>query len=45
MSARDLKTLGRHVIEEYNKGKAAAMAVIDETCSTKSFFTSNRQIL
>ncbi len=30
MSAKDLKALTRRFIEEWNKGKAAAMAVIDE---------------
>jgi predicted ester cyclase len=31
VSTRDLKALERHFFEEWNKGKAAAMAVIDET--------------
>ena len=34
MSAKDLKTLTRRFIEEWNKGKAAAMAVIDEMYAT-----------
>jgi len=34
MSARDLKALTRRFIEEWNKGKAAAMAVIDEMYAT-----------
>lgn len=34
MSAKDLKTLMRRFIEEWNKGKAAAMAVIDEMYTT-----------
>ena len=34
MSAKDLKTLMRRFIEEWNKGKAAAMAVIDEMYAT-----------
>ena len=33
MSTKDLKALERHFFEEWNKGKAAAMAVIDETCA------------
>lgn len=31
MSAKDLKALMRHSFEEWNKGRTAAMAVIDET--------------
>jgi steroid delta-isomerase-like uncharacterized protein len=34
MSAKDLKALMRRFIEEWNKGKAAAMAVIDELYAT-----------
>jgi steroid delta-isomerase-like uncharacterized protein len=34
MSAQDLKALTRRFIEEWNKGKAAAMAVIDEMYAT-----------
>jgi steroid delta-isomerase-like uncharacterized protein len=34
MSAKDLKTLTRRFIKEWNKGKAAAMAVIDEMYAT-----------
>jgi steroid delta-isomerase-like uncharacterized protein len=34
MSAKDLKALTRRFIEEWNKGKAAAMAVIDEMYAT-----------
>ena len=34
MSAKDLKALTRRFIEEWNKGKAAAMAVIDELYAT-----------
>jgi hypothetical protein len=30
MSTKDLKALTRHFAEEFNKGKAATMAVIDE---------------
>ena len=33
MSTKDPKALERHFFEEWNKGKAAAMAVIDETCA------------
>jgi len=33
MSTKDPKALDRHFFEEWNKGKAAAMAVIDEICS------------
>ena len=35
MSAKDPKALERRFFEEWNKGKAAAMSVIDETCATK----------
>jgi steroid delta-isomerase-like uncharacterized protein len=34
MSAKDLKALTRRFIKEWNKGKAAAMAVIDEMYAT-----------
>jgi predicted ester cyclase len=34
MSAKDLKALEHHFFEEWNKGKAAAMKEIDETCAT-----------
>jgi len=30
MSIKEIKELGRHLVEEWNKGKAAAMAVMDE---------------
>jgi steroid delta-isomerase-like uncharacterized protein len=33
MSTKDLKALERRVANEFNKGKAATMAVIDETCA------------
>jgi len=33
MSAREIKALERRFVEEWNKGKAAAMAIIDETCA------------
>jgi predicted ester cyclase len=34
MSTEDLRAFERHFVEEWNKGKAAAMAVIDETVAT-----------
>jgi steroid delta-isomerase-like uncharacterized protein len=34
MSAEEIRALERRYFEECNKGKAAAMAVIDETCAT-----------
>ena len=34
MSTKDLKAFERRFVEEYNKGKVAAMAVIDEICAT-----------
>jgi hypothetical protein len=34
MSAKDLKALTRHLFEEWNNGKAAFMAIIDETYAT-----------
>jgi len=34
MSAKDLKVLDRRFFEEWNKGKAAAMALIDKSCAT-----------
>jgi len=33
MATKDPKGLDRHFFEEWNKGKAAAMIVIDEVCS------------
>jgi len=33
MSAKDLKAFDRRFFEEWNKGKSAAMAAIDESCS------------
>ena len=38
MSTKDLKALERHFFEEWNKGKAAAMAVIDELCDANLVF-------
>ena len=40
MSAKDLKALERRFFEEWNKGKAATMTVIDETCATDFVFHS-----
>jgi len=34
MSAKEIKALVRRFFEESNKGKAAAMAVVDELCAT-----------
>ena len=34
MLAKEIKALERHVLEEFNKGKEAAMAVMDESYST-----------
>lgn len=34
MSAKEIKALERRFIKEWNKGKAAAMTVIDKLCST-----------
>ena len=34
MSAKEIKALERRFVEGWNKGKAAAMAVIDELCAT-----------
>jgi predicted ester cyclase len=30
MSAKEIKALGRHLVEEFNKGKSAGLAVIEE---------------
>jgi hypothetical protein len=38
MSTKDLRALERHFFEECNKGKAAAMAVTDETCASNIVF-------
>jgi len=40
MSARDLKVLGHRLFNEYNKGKAAAMTVMDEFYATDVVFHS-----
>jgi len=34
MSPEEIKTLQRHFYEESNKGKAAAIAMLDELCAT-----------
>jgi len=34
MSAKEIKALERRFVKEWNKGKAATMAVIDELCAT-----------
>ena len=34
MSAKEIKALERRFVEEWNKGKAATMAIIDELCAT-----------
>ncbi len=34
MSAEELKALERRFVEELNKGKEAAMVIIEETCAT-----------
>jgi predicted ester cyclase len=36
MSTKDLKALERRFVNEFNKGKAAAMAVIDELIATNN---------
>jgi steroid delta-isomerase-like uncharacterized protein len=38
MSTKDLKALERRFYTEWNKGKAATMAVIDETCASNIVF-------
>jgi steroid delta-isomerase-like uncharacterized protein len=38
MSAKETKALERRFFEGWNKGKAAAMAVIDETCAPNIVF-------
>jgi predicted ester cyclase len=38
MSTKDLKALERHFFTEMNKGKAAGMAVIDESCAASIVF-------
>jgi predicted ester cyclase len=41
MSAEELKALKWRFVGEMNKGKAAAMAIIDETCATNMVFHSS----
>jgi steroid delta-isomerase-like uncharacterized protein len=36
MPTKDLKALTRHFVEEWNRGKAALMAVIDETVAANN---------
>jgi predicted ester cyclase len=38
MSAEEIKALERRFIKEWNKGKAATMAVIDELCATNIIY-------
>jgi steroid delta-isomerase-like uncharacterized protein len=38
MSTKEIKSLERHFFEKWNKGKAAGMAVIDETCAANCVF-------
>jgi len=38
MSTKDLKALEHHFFDEWNKGKAALLAVIDETCAVNIVF-------
>jgi len=42
MSTKDLKALEHHFFEEWNKGKAATMAVIDELCAPNIVFHGRR---
>jgi steroid delta-isomerase-like uncharacterized protein len=41
MLTKDPKALERHFFEEWNKGKAAAMAVIDEICANNIVWHSS----
>jgi steroid delta-isomerase-like uncharacterized protein len=40
MSTKDLKAFMRRFVEEWNKGKAAAMKIIDEGCATNIVYNS-----
>jgi predicted ester cyclase len=40
MSTKEIKALCRHFIEEFSKGKAAAMAVLEETNATNAVYHS-----
>ena len=40
MSARGIKALCRHFVEEFSKGKLAAMAGLDETNATNIVYHS-----
>jgi len=44
MSTKDLKALDRHFFAEWNKGKGAAMAAIDETCANNIVWHSDEDI-
>jgi steroid delta-isomerase-like uncharacterized protein len=41
MSAKDLKAFIRRFVEEWNKGKAAAMKIIDGGCATNIVYYSS----
>jgi steroid delta-isomerase-like uncharacterized protein len=41
MSTKDLKALMHRFVEEWNKGKAAAMKIIDEGCATNIVYNSS----
>jgi steroid delta-isomerase-like uncharacterized protein len=41
MSTKDLKAFMRRFVEEWNKGKAAAMKMIDEGCATNIVYNSS----
>ena len=41
MSAKDLKAFMRRFVEEWNKGKAAAMKIIDEGCAANIVYNSS----
>ena len=44
MSTKDLKALERRLAEAYNKGKTAAMAMADKSCSTDFVLHSTEDI-
>ena len=44
MSGKEIKALALRWFEEYNKGKAAAMAVADKSCSTDFVLHSTEDI-
>jgi steroid delta-isomerase-like uncharacterized protein len=43
MSPEEIKALERHIIEEHNKGKVAAMAVMDEVLATDFVMHGNTE--